>query len=43
MLEHDGQVGQWLVELNKLGITNNTIVIYTTDNGAELLLWPTVE
>ena len=40
LVEHDGQVGQWLAELNKLGIANNTIVIYTTDNGAELLLWP---
>jgi arylsulfatase A-like enzyme len=40
MVEHDGQVGQLLAELQKLGIANNTIVIYTTDNGAELLLWP---
>jgi arylsulfatase A-like enzyme len=40
MVEHDGQVGQLLAELDKLGVTNNTIVIYTTDNGAELLLWP---
>jgi arylsulfatase len=40
MVEHDGQVGQLLAELEKLGFANNTIVIYTTDNGAELLLWP---
>lgn len=40
MVEHDGHVGQLLTELQKLGVTNNTIVIYTTDNGAELLLWP---
>jgi arylsulfatase A-like enzyme len=40
MVEHDGQVGQLLAELQKLGIQNNTIVIYTTDNCAELLLWP---
>jgi arylsulfatase A-like enzyme len=40
MVEHDGQVGQLLGELKKLGIADNTIVIYTTDNGAELLLWP---
>jgi arylsulfatase len=40
MVEHDSQVGQWLAELNKLGVANNTIVMYTTDNGAELLLWP---
>ena len=40
MVEHDSQVGQLLAELQKLGVANNTIVIYTTDNGAELLLWP---
>ena len=35
MVEHDGQVGQLLKQLDDLGITKNTIVIYTTDNGAE--------
>jgi arylsulfatase A-like enzyme len=40
MVEHDGHVGQLLGELKKLGIENNTIVIYTTDNGAEILMWP---
>ncbi len=40
MIEHDSQVGQLLAELKKLGIADNTIVVYTTDNGAELLLWP---
>jgi arylsulfatase A-like enzyme len=40
MVEHDSQVGQLLAELKKLGIADNTIVIYATDNGAELLLWP---
>jgi arylsulfatase len=40
MVEHDGQVGQLLAELKTLGIADNTIVIYTTDNGAEILLWP---
>lgn len=40
MVEHDGQVGQLLAELHKLGISDNTIVIYTTDNGAEILFWP---
>jgi arylsulfatase A-like enzyme len=35
MVEHDGQVGQLLKKLDDLGIANNTIVIYTTDNGAE--------
>ncbi|MGA6974690.1 MAG: arylsulfatase [Candidatus Binatus sp.] len=40
MVEHDGQVGQLLKKLDDLGITNNTIVIYTTDNGAETFTWP---
>ena len=40
MVEHDGQVGQLLKELDDLGIANNTIVIYTTDNGAETFTWP---
>ncbi|MBB6095221.1 arylsulfatase [Povalibacter uvarum] len=40
MVEHDGHVGQLLKQLDDLGIANNTIVLYTTDNGAELALWP---
>lgn len=40
MHEHDGHVGQLLDKLDDLGIADNTIVMYTTDNGAELLLWP---
>ena len=40
MVEHDGHVGDLLAELKSLGIENNTIVIYTTDNGAEILMWP---
>ena len=40
MVEHDGQVGQLLKKLDDLGITSNTIVIYTTDNGAETFSWP---
>ena len=32
--------GQLLKKLDDLGITNNTIVIYTTDNGAETFTWP---
>jgi arylsulfatase A-like enzyme len=39
-VEHDGQVGQLLKKLDDLGIANNTIVIYTTDNGAETFTWP---
>jgi arylsulfatase A-like enzyme len=40
MVEHDGQVGQLLKKLDQLGITDNTIVVYTTDNGTELMTWP---
>ena len=40
MVEHDGHVGQLLKQLDDLGIAENTIVLYTTDNGAELALWP---
>jgi len=40
MAEHDGHVGQLLDKLDELGITDNTIVMYSTDNGAELMTWP---
>jgi arylsulfatase A-like enzyme len=40
MVEHDGQVGQLLAKLKELGIENNTIVMYSSDNGAESLTWP---
>jgi arylsulfatase A-like enzyme len=40
MIEHDGHVGQLLKKLDDLGVTNNTIVVYTTDNGAEVITWP---
>ncbi len=40
MAEHDGMVGQMLDKLDELGITDNTIVMYSTDNGAELFTWP---
>jgi arylsulfatase len=40
LVEHDTQVGEVLKKLDDLGITNNTIVLYSTDNGAEVLTWP---
>ena len=40
MVEHDGHVGQLLKQLDDLGVADNTIVLYTTDNGAEIALWP---
>ena len=40
MVEHDGHVGKLLEKLDQLGITDNTIVMYSTDNGAEVMSWP---
>ena len=40
MVEHDGHVGQLLAKLNELGLDENTIVMYSTDNGAETFTWP---
>ena len=40
MAEHDGHVGQLLDKLDELGISDNTIIMYSTDNGAELMTWP---
>jgi arylsulfatase A-like enzyme len=40
MVEHDALVGQLLAKLKELGVDDNTIVIYTTDNGAETFTWP---
>jgi len=40
MVEHDGHVGEILDKLDALGIADNTIVMYSTDNGAEMMTWP---
>ena len=40
MVEHDGHVGQVLDKLKELGLDDNTIVMYSTDNGAEVMSWP---
>ncbi|AFE08111.1 arylsulfatase [Corallococcus coralloides DSM 2259] len=40
MVEHDGHVGRLLDKLDQLGIADDTIVIYTTDNGAMSSMWP---
>jgi arylsulfatase A-like enzyme len=40
MVEHDGHVGQVLDKLKELGLEDNTIVMYSTDNGAEVMSWP---
>ncbi|MGE8064197.1 arylsulfatase [Pseudomonas sp. NPDC089569] len=40
MLEHDGDVGKLLKTLDDLKISDNTIVVYTTDNGPNQFSWP---
>ncbi len=40
MVEHDDHVGMLLDQLEELGVADNTIVIYSTDNGAEKVSWP---
>src|SRR5262245_13492957 len=40
MVEHDDMVGKMLKKLDDLGLTNDTIVVYGTDNGAETVTWP---
>ena len=40
MIEHDLTVGDLLKTLDDLGIADNTIVIYSTDNGPHMNTWP---
>ena len=40
MVEHDATVGTLVKTLDDLGIADNTIVIYTTDNGPHANSWP---
>ncbi|POF43977.1 arylsulfatase [Pseudomonas laurylsulfativorans] len=40
MIEHDGDVGKLLKTLDDLKLTDNTIVVYTTDNGPNQWSWP---
>ena len=40
MVEHDMHVGQLLKKLDDLGIEDNTIVFYSTDNGPHMNTWP---
>ena len=40
MVEHDDMVAAVLKQLDDLGIADNTIVVYGTDNGAETGTWP---
>ena len=40
MAQHDHDVGQLLDKLEELGLADNTVVMYSTDNGAETFTWP---
>jgi arylsulfatase len=40
MVVHDEQIGQMLDKLDELGIADDTIVMYSTDNGPENDTWP---
>jgi arylsulfatase len=40
MAEHDDHVGQLLDKLEELGLADNTIIMYSSDNGAEVFTWP---
>lgn len=40
MMEHDNHVGQLLDKLEELGIEDNTIVVYSTDNGSQTNTYP---
>jgi len=40
MVEHDGHVGELLQALDDLGLADDTIVLYSTDNGPHYNTWP---
>ena len=40
MIDHDKNIGELLDHLDKLGIADNTFVLYTTDNGPHMNTWP---
>jgi len=40
MVEHDMHIGKFLTKLDELGIADNTIVFYSTDNGPHMNTWP---
>jgi arylsulfatase len=40
MIEHDATIGTILKALDDMGIANNTIVVYTSDNGPHMNTWP---
>jgi arylsulfatase len=40
MVELDGYIGTLLDKLEALGVADDTVVVFTTDNGAEVMSWP---
>jgi arylsulfatase len=40
MIEHDKQIGEMLALVDELGIADNTMVMYSTDNGPHMNSWP---
>jgi len=40
MAQMDDSIGALLKHIDDIGETNNTIVIFTTDNGAQVFTWP---
>jgi arylsulfatase A-like enzyme len=40
MAQMDEDIGELLKHLDDIGVANDTIVIFTTDNGAEVFTWP---
>ena len=40
MVAHDEHIGRMLNKLDELGIADNTIVMYSTDNGPHYNTWP---
>ena len=40
MMEHDDTIGTLLKALDDMGIANNTIVVYSSDNGPHMNTWP---
>ncbi|MEM1403027.1 MAG: arylsulfatase [Pseudomonadota bacterium] len=40
MVEHDMHIGEFLAKLDELGIADNTLVFYSTDNGPHMNTWP---
>ena len=40
MIEHDDTIGSFLKALDDMGIAQNTIVVYTSDNGPHMNTWP---